>query len=188
MRTRALALLAALLVSGTVLAAPRATSEPLAFVPVPDPWAPAAASTPQPRRALDRQHDVLGVPPLPPARPAVSIPPPHLIVVARDSGVPQPSSHRTSGTASWYCGHGSACTRGFDASCRCAAAGPSIRRLLGADWRGRRVTVAASGRSVRVTLIDWCQCPHGRLLDLYSDAFERLAPLSKGLVKVSVSW
>lgn len=35
---------------------------------------------------------------------------------------------------------------------------------------------------------DWCACPNGRLLDPYSDAFSRLAPLSRGIVKVTVSW
>jgi rare lipoprotein A (peptidoglycan hydrolase) len=41
---------------------------------------------------------------------------------------------------------------------------------------------------VVVTLIDFCQCPGGRLLDLYSDAFERLGPLSRGVLKVTVTW
>jgi hypothetical protein len=55
------------------------------------------------------------------------------------------------------------------------------------QWRGRTVVVAAAGRRIAVTLIDWCACPH-RLLDLYSDAFQRLAPLDRGLVKVTVTW
>jgi hypothetical protein len=43
-------------------------------------------------------------------------------------------------------------------------------------------------RVVRVTLID-CNCgEHANLIDLYSDAFQRLAPLSRGVVKVTVSW
>jgi rare lipoprotein A (peptidoglycan hydrolase) len=41
---------------------------------------------------------------------------------------------------------------------------------------------------VSVKLIDWCGCPNGRVIDLYSDAFRRLAPLSSGTVKVSISW
>jgi rare lipoprotein A (peptidoglycan hydrolase) len=28
----------------------------------------------------------------------------------------------------------------------------------------------------------------GRVIDLYSDAFRRLAPLSQGTVRVTVSW
>ena len=135
--------------------------------------------------AGDRVRPVGGSVPRPVDRTDVQ-PSPHLIVVPRGSS--QPSSHRASGTASWYCGHGSACTRGFDASCRCAAAGPSIRRLLGPAWRGRSVLVRSGPSSVRVRLVDWCACPGGRLLDLYSDAFQRLAPLSRGLVKVTVEW
>ena len=66
-----------------------------------------------------------------------------------------------------------------------AAAGPALR--VG-DWRGRTVTVTAGGRSVRVTLIDWCACPDGRLIDLYAGAFSRLAPLSRGVVRVTAAW
>ena len=47
--------------------------------------------------------------------------------------------------------------------------------------------VSANGRSVTVTLSDFCQCFGTRLLDLSDDAFARLAPLSRGLVHVTVS-
>jgi rare lipoprotein A (peptidoglycan hydrolase) len=54
------------------------------------------------------------------------------------------------------------------------------------------VLVRAGSRSVRVRLSDWCQCyfrtSRERVIDLSPAAFERLAPLSKGLVKVSVTW
>ena len=176
---------AALLVSGTVLASPRASREPLpSFAPVvvgrlPDGPTVAAA------RRLPAYLDALpgsGLPVL--RRPAVpAVPPPHLIVEVRDPGG-HPRVHR--GVASWYCGHGSACTRGYPGGLY-AAAGPLLRKSLGV-WRGKHVVVRANGRAVAVTLSDWCACPHGRPLDLYSDAFERLAPLSKGLVKVSVTW
>ena len=66
-----------------------------------------------------------------------------------------------------------------------AAAGPALR--VG-HWRGRTVTVRGNGKSVTVKLIDWCACPGGRVIDLYSDAFTRLAPLSAGGVRVTVSW
>jgi hypothetical protein len=95
-----------------------------------------------------------------------------------------------SGTSSWYCLPGrSACTRGYGASCICAAAGPTIRAALG-DWRGRTVVVSTGNVDVVVTLIDWCSCPDGRLLDLYAVAFGGLAPngLSDGLIDVGVSW
>jgi rare lipoprotein A (peptidoglycan hydrolase) len=50
------------------------------------------------------------------------------------------------------------------------------------------VVVESAGRSVVVRLVDTCACPNGRLLDLYSDAFLRLAPLDRGLVRVTVTW
>jgi rare lipoprotein A (peptidoglycan hydrolase) len=98
-------------------------------------------------------------------------------VVQRDTG-----THRT-GTASWYCGHGSACHHSYPGGLY-AAAGPALR--VG-NWRGRTVEVHLGARSVRVRLIDWCACPR-RVIDLYSDAFVRLAPLSRGVLKVSVTW
>lgn len=66
-----------------------------------------------------------------------------------------------------------------------AAAGPALR--VG-DWRGRTVRVCAGGNCVSVKLIDWCGCPSGRVIDLYSDAFRQLAPLSAGTLQVTVSW
>ena len=89
------------------------------------------------------------------------------------------------GTATFYCQPSrSACTRGYPASGPYAAAGPALR--VG-KWRGRWVTVRASGRAIRVRLVDWCACP-GRLIDLYGSQFSRLAPLSRGVLRVSVTW
>jgi hypothetical protein len=85
-----------------------------------------------------------------------------------------------SGAATWYA-----------ASASTAAAGPALRRLLGRSWRGQTVTVRVNGRSVRVVLRDWCACGprHGvpTLLDLSDDAFARLAPLSRGVLRVEVT-
>lgn len=93
---------------------------------------------------------------------------------------------RVVGAVSWYCKPGrSACTRGYSAAGAYAAAGPRIRQLLGPAWRGRRVVVTSGGRSVVVTLVDWCACG-GRLLDLYAGAFDDLAPLGSGLIRVAV--
>lgn len=83
------------------------------------------------------------------------------------------------GLATWYC-----CTRGHPSGLY-AAAGPALR--VG-DWRGRGVTVSGPGGTVRVTMIDACACGHGRVIDLYPQAFRRLAPLSQGVVGVTVSW
>jgi rare lipoprotein A (peptidoglycan hydrolase) len=39
-----------------------------------------------------------------------------------------------------------------------------------------------------VTLVDWCACKGDRVIDLYGEAFRRLAPLGRGIVEVSVRW
>jgi hypothetical protein len=89
------------------------------------------------------------------------------------------------GSASWYCLAGqSPCHNAYSGGLY-AAAGPALR--VG-DWRGRAVRVCGSGSCVTVRLIDWCQCYGSRVIDLYSDAFRRLAPLSQGTVSVTVSW
>jgi rare lipoprotein A (peptidoglycan hydrolase) len=98
---------------------------------------------------------------------------------------PANPSHSVRGTASWYCKAGvSACHNDYPGGLY-AAAGPALR--VG-SWRGRTVTVCGSGNCVNVKLIDWCACGSGRVIDLYSDAFSRLAPLSSGTVSVRVSW
>jgi rare lipoprotein A (peptidoglycan hydrolase) len=98
---------------------------------------------------------------------------------------PANPSHSVRGVASWYCKAGvSACHNAYPSGLY-AAAGPALR--VG-DWRGRTVTVCGSGSCVNVKLIDWCACGSGRVIDLYSDAFSRLAPLSSGTLSVRVSW
>lgn len=51
-----------------------------------------------------------------------------------------------------------------------------------------RVTVRAGDRSVVVTVSDFCLCTGGgdRVIDLSNEAFSRLAPLSAGVVDVTV--
>jgi rare lipoprotein A (peptidoglycan hydrolase) len=95
------------------------------------------------------------------------------------------SGHSVRGTASWYCKAGvSVCHNAYPGGLY-AAAGPALR--VG-NWRGRTVTVCGSGSCVNVKLIDWCACGSGRVIDLYSDAFSRLAPLSSGTLSVRVTW
>jgi rare lipoprotein A (peptidoglycan hydrolase) len=89
------------------------------------------------------------------------------------------------GVASWYCGGGSACTRGYPPGTLAAAAGPALR--VG-DWRGRIVKVCAGKRCVRVSLVDWCACGRGRVIDLYRSAFAQLAHPSRGVLHVEVTW
>ncbi len=113
------------------------------------------------------------------------------VAVSPSEGASWSAPATTSGEASWYCRAGtSACHHAYpDRPGKLdyyAAAGPRVRRMFGGDWRGRTVIVSAGGRSVVVRLVDFCQCDH-RVIDLYADAFERLAPLSQGVVNVTIS-
>jgi hypothetical protein len=95
------------------------------------------------------------------------------------------TGHRVNGPATWYCRAGiSVCHSDYPGGLY-AAAGP---RLRVGDWRGRRVQVCAGGDCVIVRLVDWCACGGGRVIDLYSDAFRRLAPLGEGEIRVTVRW
>jgi len=84
------------------------------------------------------------------------------------------------GAASWYAYHEGQ-----------AAAGPALRRLLGPDWRGQRVTVSRGTAHVVVMLTDWCQCYEDeireRIIDLDDDDFAALGPTSAGVIDVSVT-
>lgn len=94
---------------------------------------------------------------------------------------------RVVGMASWYCSptRHSPCTSGYAAAGAYGAAGPALRAALGSHWRGRSVTLSYRGRTVRIRLIDWCRCPHGRIVDVYASAFDDLGPLSAGVLRVS---
>jgi len=99
---------------------------------------------------------------------------------ARTAAPPTPSpsvSNRLSNIRlTWYCLEGrSRCTRGYPDGLY-AAASPDLAYL-----RGKTVTVTYAGRSVAVTVID-CSCQATRSLDLYADAFRKLAPLSRGVI------
>ena len=89
---------------------------------------------------------------------------------------PRTVAHVRSGSATWYC-----CTIGHGPGELVAAAGPALR--IG-RWRGRIVWV----NGLRVRLVDWCRCPNGRVIDLHPGAFRRLAPLSRGVTRVRVTW
>ncbi len=119
---------------------------------------------------------------------AVGRPAPAQPTVAKSIAKPQGirlTGHHASGTATWYCKTGvSVCRYGYPGGMYAAAGGP----LRVGDWRGRRVQVCGGGRCVIVTLIDWCACGNGHIIDLYSDAFQRLTPLSSGGLRVKVSW
>jgi hypothetical protein len=90
-----------------------------------------------------------------------------------------PEPVATTGWATWY-----------DWRPGQAAAGPALRRLLGKDWRGESVSVCVDNRCVRVRLTDWCACGPRRgsptVIDLDDQVFRRLAPLSRGVIEVTV--
>jgi hypothetical protein len=71
------------------------------------------------------------------------------------------------------------------------AAGPVLREALGGDpaFRGQTVRVCAD-ECVLVRLTDWCACGDRggvpTLIDLSPDAFARLAPLSAGVIDVTI--
>ena len=86
------------------------------------------------------------------------------------------------GTATWYCGNGSRCTRGYDPTDMVAAidTGTGFRR-------GDVVTVRHAGRAVTVRIVDVCGCAGARVIDLTTGAFRRLAPLSRGVIPVTLT-
>jgi hypothetical protein len=101
-------------------------------------------------------------------------------------GIPRPSAGGAgtvsapaviTGPATWY-----------DApTARDAAAGPALRRALGRGWRDSTVQVCGKATCIEVVLSDWCACGHGHLIDLDDQAFRQLAPLSQGIVRVTVT-
>jgi hypothetical protein len=86
---------------------------------------------------------------------------------------PRPPVAITHGTATWY----------SNGPGIYAAAGPALRH---GHWRGRSVQVCTHSRCLTVRLTDWCRCGGGRVIDLSPAAFARLAPLSRGTVRVEV--
>jgi rare lipoprotein A (peptidoglycan hydrolase) len=141
----------------------------------------AAAARHDPRAQI---ADFVSAASLPAVRPT-----PPTVTVARTQAKSPPhpklTGHSRTGSASWYCKTGvSVCMSGYPGGLY-AAAGPALR--VG-SWRGRTVRVCGSGSCVWVTLIDYCACGSGHMIDLYGDAFRRLAPLSAGALHVTVSW
>lgn len=95
------------------------------------------------------------------------------------------------GVATWYCnadrrrGPVSRCTEGFP-----DRRGPDLYaaiRRSDLELRGQLVRVCAAGRCVVARIID-CNCARGSsLIDLYGDAFDQLAPLAAGRIRVTVA-
>lgn len=83
------------------------------------------------------------------------------------------------GTATWYCGTTSACTRGYGPGDMVAAIDPKV-----GIPKGTIVLVSSGERTIRVRIVDVCACAGRRVIDLTSGAFRRLAPLSRGVIPV----
>jgi hypothetical protein len=86
------------------------------------------------------------------------------------------------GKATWYCGHGAACTRGTGPQSLVAA----IDRKDTPYRKGDRVRVSHAGRHVDVLIVDVCACKGARVIDLTTGAFAELAPLSRGVINVQL--
>ena len=85
-------------------------------------------------------------------------------------------SQHIDGLATWYRYHPGQ-----------AAAGRALRQALGPHWRGKWVSVTANGHTIRVRLTD-SMGRTSRLIDLDPHDFAHLAPLSQGVLRVTVSW
>jgi hypothetical protein len=164
------------------------TPEPLStdgldFRPVPSPSPP-----PSPPRQLLVSNPI----PSPSLRPSPS-PSPSPAPSPRPQtsrSTPRPGGPNITGTATWFCN----LTHAEARRSRCRAGYPDIGgdQLYAAvrpvDARHDRALVCFGKKCVEVTIID-CLCHGGpNIIDLYSDAFRRLAPLGRGRITVTVTW
>jgi rare lipoprotein A (peptidoglycan hydrolase) len=170
--------------------APIDAIDPSAFTVVVPPAASGTAPTEAPpgiftdfRNPTSRLSRVAAVVSLP--RRQVVQKHPKVARVSQAATVAVGNSRRVKGIATWFCLPGvSSCTSGHQGGLY-AAAGSELR--IG-NWRGRMVKVCGNGKCVVVKLIDWCACGGSRIIDLYHDAFSRLASPSRGGIGVTVSW
>lgn len=127
-----------------------------------------------------------GYPTTPAAIPVAVKPAPEKSAPQRETRVTAPREQRAndrgrrriSGKASW---HATGRSGLYAAACR------PLRQAMGPGWRGDRVLVAVGRRAVEVRLNDWC-ASRDKTIDLSDEAFRYLAPLSRGVVKVTVEW
>jgi len=108
---------------------------------------------------------------------------------AAPTAAPVRGTSHASVSATWYCNatHPEAprsrCSRGhpdLSGDDLFAAISPDLAHL-----RGRSVEVCYRERCVVVVVID-CNCRATNAIDLYADAFARLAPLSRGRITVEL--
>jgi rare lipoprotein A (peptidoglycan hydrolase) len=170
--------------------APIEAIDPSAFTVIVPPAASAAPTNAPPGIFTDFRNQAARL-----SRVAANVPLPRRQVIQKRARVTRVASQavtttvgntrRVKGVATWYCLPGvSTCTSGHRGGLY-AAAGSELR--IG-NWRGRMVKVCGNGNCVVVKLIDWCACGGSRIIDLYHDAFSRLASPSRGGIGVTVSW
>jgi hypothetical protein len=91
--------------------------------------------------------------------------------------------HSIKGTATWYCLPGVSRCPTVRQGGLYAAISPDLGWL-----RGKRVRVCYRASCVVVQIVD-CNCRATRSVDLFADAFRRLAPLGSGRLRgVTISW
>lgn len=91
---------------------------------------------------------------------------------------PRHRDNELTGKASW---HATGRSGYYAAACR------PLRRAIGPDWRGRHVLVSNGRKAVELVLNDWCGS-HDKTIDLSDEMFSYFAPLSRGVIRVTVGW
>jgi len=128
----------------------------------------------------------------PPSRPVATTPSPTAKPKPRPATTAKPTtlartSSSISGTATFYCNKNG--TRGPLSRCPVGRSG-GLYAAISPDLgflRGKHVHVRCGASTVVVTIVD-CDCQAKRSIDLFADAFVRLAPLSSGKLHVTLSW
>lgn len=125
--------------------------------------------------AMLRYQDLRMVGPGEPANPQTAVPrdPPGIVRKVERKRNPIVIVH---GKASWY---GTGRNGLYAAACR------PLRRALGPHWRGQRVLVSNGKAAVEVRLNDFC-ASRTKTIDLSDEAFSALAPLSRGILQVTI--
>ena len=118
-------------------------------------------------------------------RPPVDLPDP--VAKVMTPAPPQPVGRSIAGKASWYCSRSKPiCHYAYPPGSMVAAACAKLRQAMGADWRGKTVTVTRKGWApIRVKLVDYC-ASKTKTIDLYYEPMSRLG--GTGVLDVTVTW
>ena len=145
---------------------------------VPPSLSGAATDTRRPERPTVTRPLPVG-PPVRVAQPSVgSSPAPRRearsVAAPPSPAVVMPAAAGISGVATW-----------FRSPSGVSAAGPALRSALGPGWRGTSVRVCHADRCIVTVLGDTMAAD--RLIDLHAPLFARLAPLSRGVLRVTLT-